>query len=157
MRPLFVGHFPALLGSSRPPSRAFIVFIVRQVSGPAYPMVGVIPWAFWNFWIALQSAADCLPSTGRFRNFSTCFWYGPVEVGGRLGRGAGTQAQGGCCHQTGHGERDPASQSPSGYVSITPMCPNSPSPTVVLWLRLVDARRGGVVARGRSRLRRVPA
>ncbi|MGX1089631.1 hypothetical protein RKD47_000312 [Streptomyces albogriseolus] len=30
--------------------------------------------------MALQSAADCLPSTGRPRNFSTFFWYGPAEV-----------------------------------------------------------------------------
>src|SRR5690349_7380514 len=30
--------------------------------------------------MALQSAVDCRPSTGRPRNFSTCFWYGPAFV-----------------------------------------------------------------------------
>lgn len=43
MRPLFVGHFPALLGFLPAAFWAVSVCIVRQVIGPAYPMSGVIP------------------------------------------------------------------------------------------------------------------
>lgn len=32
----------------------------------------------WNFWMASQSAGDCLPSTGRRRYSSTFAWSRPV-------------------------------------------------------------------------------
>jgi hypothetical protein len=56
------------------------------VVGPARPATGLIPYRDWNFLIAAQSLADCLPSTETdpkppsfLRYPSTCFWYLPVE------------------------------------------------------------------------------
>ena len=50
------------------------------VTGPAYPATGRMSYRFWNFLIAAQSAADCLPSTltdpkppSFLRYPSTCF------------------------------------------------------------------------------------
>src|SRR3954453_4796144 len=55
------------------------------VVGPARPAAGTMPNRRWNFLIAAQSAADCLPSTvtvpyppSFLRYPSTCFWYAPV-------------------------------------------------------------------------------
>jgi hypothetical protein len=38
-------------------------FATSYVVGPASPATGLMPNRFWNFLIAAQSAADCLPST----------------------------------------------------------------------------------------------
>src|SRR5687768_18052319 len=51
-----------------------------NVVGPASPAAGLTPYRCWNFLIAAQSAADCLPSTvtvpkppSFLRYVSTCF------------------------------------------------------------------------------------
>lgn len=85
-------------------------------------MFGLMPCLFWKALIALQSAADCLPSTGRPRNFSTFFWYGPADVV-QLAAWAGcrTDRERERSHQSGdpQGDDTPSSQVPHGPLCLS--------------------------------------
>src|SRR4051812_40806686 len=72
-RYLRTGHFLAALGFFR----AEMSIICAQVTGPANPLAGLILCFFWKARTALQSFADCFPSTFSFSHRSTCRWYGP--------------------------------------------------------------------------------
>lgn len=95
-------------------------------------MVGVIPCFFWNFWVALQSAVDCLPSTGRFRNFSTCFWCGPTDLVQDAAWAAVPvpRTRAGAATSPATDSATPRRSGLPDIFAVTPMCANSPSPTV---------------------------